>query len=94
MNITRVRLILALLSMALAGFALYILTNKSVPTENRDALMVALGVILGLSKDAFGFFFATSQGSSEKDHIIATQAATAKPTLDLTGAELPPAQGN
>ncbi len=94
MNITHIRLILATLALGLAGGVFYMLASKAVPTENREGLSIALGIILGLSKDAFGFFFGTSQGSADKNSIIATQAATAKPTLDLTGAEIPNTQGN
>ena len=52
------------------------------------------GALIAAFAGAWGYFLGSSQGSSDKNSIIATHAATAKPTLDLTGAELPPAQGN
>ena len=69
--ITSLRFALTLLALALAAFALHALIGSEIPAANRDALMVALGVILGLSKDAFGFFFSTSQSSAEKNKLIA-----------------------
>ena len=66
-----VRFILALLALALAGYALRALIGQEVPASNRDALMVALGIVLGLSKDAFGFFFQSSQSSTDKNAVIA-----------------------
>lgn len=76
MNMTFVRLLLAAAALSLAGFALYSLTTAEVPPSNRDALMVALGVVLGLSKDVFGFFFGTSQSSAEKNSLIAGLQST------------------
>ncbi|MGL5736603.1 MAG: hypothetical protein ACRCYS_17200, partial [Beijerinckiaceae bacterium] len=73
--ITSLRFALTLLALALAAYALYSLISNEIPAANRDALMVALGVILGLSKDAFGFFFSSSQSSSEKNKLIAGTAS-------------------
>lgn len=75
--ITSIRFTLTLLALALAAYALHALIGAEVPASNRDALMVALGVILGLSKDAFGFFFQTSQSSVEKNKLIG-ETATGK----------------
>ena len=73
MTITWVRLCLAMLALALAAYALHALIVQEVPASNRDALMVALGIVLGLSKDAFGFFFQTSQSSAEKNALLANK---------------------
>ena len=75
--ITTIRFALTLLALALAAFALHALIASEIPAANRDALMVALGVVLGLSKDAFGFFFQTSQSSAEKNKLLA-EGATGK----------------
>lgn len=76
--ITGIRFALTLLALALAAYALSALIAAEVPASNRDALMVALGVILGLSKDAFGFFFSTSQSSVEKNKLIGGDVASGK----------------
>lgn len=71
--ITVIRFALTLLAVALSGYALHALITAEVPASNRDALMVALGVVLGLSKDAFGFFFQTSQSSADKNKLLGKQ---------------------
>ena len=81
--ITSVRFTLALLALALAGYALYSLITHEVPATNRDALMVALGIILGLSKDAFGFFFQSSQSSADKNTVIAGMTGQASGKADV-----------
>lgn len=91
--ITWIRFLLSLIALSLAGYALYSLIAHEVPVSNRDALMLSLGIVLGLSKDAFGFFFQSSQSSAEKSAVIAgmQMQASGKPDdpthiVDDTGA--------
>ncbi len=88
------RFILALLAVALSAYALYGLMNREIVQSNRDAMMLALGLILGLSTTAYGYYFGSTARGDEKQP---TQPATGKPsdpihvaddTLDLTGAEV------
>lgn len=88
------RFILALLALALASYALYGLMNTEIVQSNRDAMMLALGIILGLSSTSYGYYFGSTARGDEKDRV---QPATGKPldpihvtddTLDLTGAEV------
>ncbi len=72
MTTTLVRMFLAAAALGLAAFSLHSLTTNEVPASNRDALMVALGVILGLSKDVYGFFFGSSKGSEDKTDLLTT----------------------
>lgn len=88
MNTTLTRLFLAVAALGLAGFALHSLTTNEVPASNRDALMVALGVILGLSKDVYGFFFGSSKGSEDKTDLMHS-AATGKPDDPVNVAPAP-----
>lgn len=73
------RFTLALLAIGIAGFALGGLMWHEVPDSNRDALFLALGLVLGLSKDAFGFYFGASKGGvdlAERNQGIVEQQAT------------------
>ena len=85
MTTTLTRLFLACAALGLAAFALHSLTTNEVPASNRDALMVALGVILGLSKDVYAFFFGSSKGSEDKTDLL-HNAATGKPDDPVTVA--------
>jgi len=57
-----------------AGFSfLFMLMYKTVPAENKDVVMFAAGLVLGIMKDVSGFFFGAS-----KDHSDAAKAANVK----------------
>jgi len=43
----------------------------AVPTENKDALNISLGALVGGFSAVLGYFFGSSKGSSEKNDIIA-----------------------
>lgn len=88
------RFILALLAVALASYALYGLMNQEIVQSNRDAMMLALGLILGLSTTAYGYYFGSTARGDEKLKEEPTADKTGDPasvaddTLDLTGAEV------
>lgn len=81
------RFILALLAVALATYALYGLMNREIVQSNRDAMMLALGLILGLSTTAYGYYFGSTARGDEQ---MKKDAPPPPPdtTLDLTGAEV------
>jgi hypothetical protein len=60
------RFILALLAIGMAQYTMMSLMGKEIRPSNRDALMLALGMILGLSKDAFGYYFGSTARSDER----------------------------
>jgi hypothetical protein len=60
------RFILALLAVALASYALYGLMNQEIVQSNRDAMMLALGLVLGLSTTAFGYYFGSTARGDDK----------------------------
>lgn len=62
------RFILALLALAVASYALHGLMNKEVVASNRDALMLALGIVLGLSSTSYGYYFGSTARGDEKPH--------------------------
>jgi len=59
------RFILALLAIGMAQYAMMKLMGQEIRASNRDALMLALGIVLGLSKDAFGYYFGSTARSDE-----------------------------
>jgi hypothetical protein len=60
------RFILALLAVAMAQYAMMRLMGTEIKASNRDALMLALGIVLGLSKDAFGYYFGSTARGDER----------------------------
>lgn len=42
-----------------------------VPPDNRETLTYALGQLSGMVTTALAFYFATSQGSVDKQHLLA-----------------------
>lgn len=60
------RFILALLAIGMAQYAMMSLMGQEIRASNRDALMLALGIVLGLSKDAFGYYFGSTARSDER----------------------------
>lgn len=81
------RFILALLALAVASYALYGLMNREVVASNRDALLLALGIILGLSKDAYSYYFGSTARGDERA-LPPKDPLPASGVLDLEGAEI------
>lgn len=51
----------------------------AVPTENKDALNIALGALVAGFSAVLGYFFGSSKGSSEKNEIIASKPPQSQP---------------
>lgn len=84
MTDTNHRFTLAIIAAALAGFALGSLLFKTVPSANKDALLIALGFVLALSKDSYAFYFGASKGGvdlAERNAGIVEASATASNVL-------------
>jgi hypothetical protein len=60
------RFILALLAVGMAQYTMMSLMGQEIKTTNRDALMLALGIVLGLSKDAFSYYFGSTARGDER----------------------------
>jgi hypothetical protein len=69
------RFILSLLALAIACYALYGLMNRTVVESNREALLLALGILLGLSKDAYNYYF----GSTARGDFAAPEVKVVNP---------------
>jgi len=61
--------ILAILILGATFYLGYVLLTKTIPSENRDIVNVALGLILGLSGTVVGYYFGSSKSSSDKNKI-------------------------
>jgi len=69
------RFILALISLALSAYTLNGLMQNEIVQTNRDALMLAIGVILGLSTTAFGYYFgSTARGDDIPQQVQVTNS--------------------
>jgi drug/metabolite transporter (DMT)-like permease len=44
-----------------------------VPSVNHDAIMMAVGTLLGMAVSVVGYFYGSSKGSSDKTDIIKSQ---------------------
>lgn len=60
------RFILALLALAVGAYALEALMSKRIEPTNREALFMALGIMLGLAKDAFSYYFGSTARGDDK----------------------------
>jgi hypothetical protein len=60
------RFVLALIALGMAQYAMHMLMGNEIKVANRDALMLALGIVLGLSKDAFGYYFGSTARNDER----------------------------
>lgn len=62
------RFILALLALGMAQYVMMRLMGIEIKASNRDALLLALGIVLGLSKDAFSYYFGSTARGDERPH--------------------------
>ena len=60
------RFILALASIGVGFYALEALMTKRVEPTNREALFMALGIMLGLAKDAYSYYFGSTARGDDK----------------------------
>lgn len=60
------RFILAILALAMAQYVMMRLMGTEIKATNRDALLLALGIVLGLSKDAFSYYFGSTARGDER----------------------------
>lgn len=63
------------------AFAMFIITFVVafvLPEENKDVIYIVVGFVIAQSKDVLGFYFSTSQGSSDKAETIKQHMAETK----------------
>ena len=50
-----------------------------MPEENKDVIYIVIGFVISQTKDVIGFYFGTSQGSSDKSETIKKQIEKTEP---------------
>ncbi len=85
------RFILALLALGMAQYVMMRLMGVEIRASNRDALLLALGIVLGLSKDAFGYYFGSTARNDEtpQETRIVNPPSDPVPTQDTPAAPKP-----
>lgn len=63
--------VLAILAVTTLGFCIYMVGFHNLPVTGKDAMEILLGVVAGISKDVYGYYFGSSAGSDRKTEIIA-----------------------
>ncbi len=58
-----------------------VLMKYQVPTENKDALYLVLGTLVGSFTTVVSYFFGSSKGSADKAQTIGEIAVTGKPIV-------------
>lgn len=70
-NRTTTRMILGSIAVLIGGLIIAALIYVPIPGENKEPLMLALGIVLGWGGMVFGFYFGTSQSSADKTELLA-----------------------
>lgn len=85
------RFVLALLALAVATYALYGLMSGEIVETNREALMLALGVILGLSSTAYGYYFGSTARGDDRplETRVVNPPSDPVPTTDEPSPDWP-----
>ena len=52
------------------GFILYVLVYITIPIDNRDLFIHAIGMVEGVAVSIFSYYFGSSKGSHDKDRFI------------------------
>ena len=65
------RFILAAVAIFIGGGILAALIAFPIPDGNSEPLLLALGLVLGWGGTVFGFYFGTSESSSQKTELLA-----------------------
>lgn len=73
------RFVLALLAVGMAQYTMMQLMGREIKPTNRDALMLALGLVLGLSKDAFSYYFGSTARGDERAQVVQIDQPAGEP---------------
>ena len=72
-------LILGIVILFTNFFIVFMLLKASIPSNNREVLMLSLGIMLGLSTIVVNYYFGSSKGSKDKTEILARHAENNSP---------------
>lgn len=79
--------ILAVGSLGVFGFVMYVLAFVSIPDENQQLFSTALGLLGGtMIGSAWGFYFGTTKSSEAKNTAIADQASALRQAAPAAAA--------
>ena len=67
----KTRFVLAIIAVLVSGAIITALIFVPIPEGNREPLMLALGLVLGLAVTAYQFYFGTSESSAQKTELLA-----------------------
>lgn len=84
-NAKTVRAVLAYSSFLLLAMSFVMVLRGSIEPTARDVVMVLIGAIISNAKEVYGFFFGTSQSSSDKTDALADLASGRRATEEGPG---------
>lgn len=70
LKINPIKTIAALGVIFMMAFLCWALVNREIPPNNREALLIILGIISTTVSNIIGYYFGSSAGSKNKDDII------------------------
>lgn len=70
LKINPIKTIAALGVISMMAFMCYALVYIKIPTDNREALLIVLGIISNSVAGIIGYYYGSSAGSKNKDDII------------------------
>lgn len=74
-----------LITLAVIG-VLYLLCYIPVPGPSKDAVLLALGGLLGRMGDIYAYYFGSSEGSQRKTELLGVQNASAEVAVSAKSA--------
>lgn len=88
--------IMVVATVSMVWYMCWGLMNKEIALNNKDAVMLALGVLLAKFSDIIGYFFGSSQHQKTQSETIdklASTAQTAQAALTPAANAIPVASG-
>lgn len=82
--------ILAVGMVTLLSATIVALFIAEIPLQNKEAILLMLGVLSGSMNQVYGYFFGTSQQQSRSNEIIKSQADTIQTAQTTLSAIAPP----
>lgn len=65
-----IKISVAIMSLFLLAFMCYALVYVEIPTSNKEALYIIIGILSSTVSMIAGFYYGSSKGSQKKDDVI------------------------